>query len=107
MIISQNQVTALDPLKIGLQLRLQTLPDAVTGHHQRQLGRIPALLAHKTPVAAGLLKSYVALFTHHHRHASFGQIIGGRTSDDTAPHNHHVGRSAFHWHTLFDSFRNL
>ena len=90
MIIGQNQVATLDPLQIGLQLCLQTLPDAVTSHHQRQLGRIPALLAHKTPVAAGLLKPHVTLFTYDHRHASFGQIIGGRTPNDTASYHHHV-----------------
>src|SRR5262249_60729777 len=51
----EREVTALDPLDIGVELPLETAPDAVRLHHERHLERIPPLLPHEPPVAARLL----------------------------------------------------
>ena len=92
LVVAQHQVAALDPFDVGLDLGLEAAPDAVALHHQRDLGRVAALLAHEAPVAARLLARHRALLAHHGGHAALGQVVRGRTPDDAATDDDDLGR---------------
>ncbi len=77
-------------LFFGVQFPLQTPPNPVRCHHQRQFCGVSALLPYEAPVAARLLSRDRTLFVQIDRDTSFCQIVRGRATHDTAPDNHNL-----------------
>jgi hypothetical protein len=83
----ERQIAALHPLDVRTEFALDARPDAIRLDHQRQLGRVAALLAHEAPVASGLRASDLVLFEKNRAHAALREVVRRRTANDAAAHN--------------------
>ena len=80
----EREVAALDPLDVSPELLLETAPDAIGLHHQRDLGRVSSLLPDEPPVAARLLPRDLVPLHQHDTHAAAGKVVGRRAADDAS-----------------------
>ena len=78
----EREVAALHPLDVRAQLGLEPAPEAVRLHHEGQLARVPALLAHEAPVLPRLLAVHRRPLHDGHAQPPSGQEIGSRATDD-------------------------
>ena len=70
LVLRKVERAALAESDVLAELRRQLLPEPQALHHQRQLDRRAALLAHPAPVAARLLAADAAFLEHGDRHAA-------------------------------------
>ena len=73
----------------------QFQPDAAGLGGHRNLGIVPALLAHETPGAARLLVGDAAAFQDDNGGSSLREVIGGCAADDAAPNYDDIGRGGY------------
>ena len=88
--VADIEHAALVEAGVLADLGIQGAPDAQAFHDQRNLLGRAALLAHETPVPAGLLARDPALLAEQDRDSLAGQEIGGRDADDAAAHDNDV-----------------
>ena len=81
-VVRQPEVAALLPLEVGAELLGKPLPPAVRRHHERELGRGAALLAHEAEIPPGLCGPDAVPFDDDDRSAGVGELVGGSEPED-------------------------
>ena len=85
--LGSHQVASLEPLKIGIEFPLKTLPHSYALHHKRHLGRIAALLTDKPPRTARLFRRNLTFLADNDCNSALGEAIGSGSPDDAAADN--------------------
>ena len=88
--LGQIQDAGLPEPKAIAKLGGELFPDGKAFHHDRQLARVPALLAHPAPVAARLFARDAALFAQGDGQTLLPQEPRRHHPDDAAPDDDHI-----------------